>query len=291
MENHDHPEAWLEAASGMQTPIRGSCFLGRGPSNNVILANDKVSRRHAMIHTQVGDEFWLFDLGSRNGTYLNGRRIAQPRRLADQDQIEVGTFKFTFRQSKLARVPSASGEGTGQTIQDIKNVDCWLLVADIEASTQFARRLPAGEAPRVTANWLAACKQIIDDHGGTINKFLGDGFFAYWPERPNAAASAAAAVSGLRQLQAKGDPRFRMVLHYGTVFAGGSASLGEESLLGAEVNFVFRMEKLASSAGLTDLLSEPASLRIRHLLPTVEECRQTVPGFEGKYSFLRFESD
>src|SRR6266550_4470699 len=95
-----------------------------------------------------------------------------------------------------------------------------LLVADIEDSTQFTQRLPAEEAPRVTGRWLAECKQIIDNHAGTINKFLGDGFFAYWLERESAAASVVKALKDLRQEQDKDYPRFRVVLHYGKVFVG-----------------------------------------------------------------------
>src|SRR6266516_7525877 len=43
------------------------------------------------------------------------------------------------------------------------------------------------------------------------------------------------------------EPRFRFIFHFGPVAIGGVASLGEESLMGIEVNFAFRLEKLASS--------------------------------------------
>ena len=38
----------------------------------------RVSRRHAVIQAQVSDEYWLGDSGSRNGTYVNAKRIAKP---------------------------------------------------------------------------------------------------------------------------------------------------------------------------------------------------------------------
>src|SRR5204862_4910974 len=128
----------------------------------------------------------------------NGRRVTQPCRLADKDQISIADYIFIFRQPQKERSVKDHSVGAEKTIQEIKTLNCWLLVADIESSTQFTKQLPADEAPRVTGRWLADCKQIIDDHGGTINKFLGDGFFAYWLEREEAAASVA---QGLRVLQ------------------------------------------------------------------------------------------
>ena len=172
--------------------------------------------------------------------------------------------------------------------QEIKTVNCWLLLADIESSTQFTQRLPAEEAPRITGRWLADCKQTIDDQGGTINKFLGDGFFAYWFEGENTPVLVAKVLEALKKDQARDHPRFRVVLHYGKVFVGGAASLGEESLLGNEVNFVFRMEKLAGSLGTPRLMSEPANERMKSLCPTQEQGRQPLAGFEGHFLFFKF---
>lgn len=288
MDNPTSTAPWLESANGQQTPIRGNCVLGRATASTVVLPSDRVSRRHAMVHAQGDDEFWLVDLGSANGTYLNGRRVTQPCRLADKDEIAVGDYSFTFRQPQRQRAPADNAVGTEKTIQEIKSLNCWLLVADIESSTQFTQRLPADEAPRITGRWLAECKQIIDDHGGTINKFLGDGFFAYWLERGEMSGSVAKALGVLRQQQQKEHPRFRVVLHYGKVFVGGAASMGEESLLGNEVNFVFRMEKLAGSMGAPRLMSEAAHERIKSLCPAEEQSRHPLAGFPGDFLFFSF---
>ena len=241
-----------------------------------------------MVNAQGEDGFWLIDLGSANGTYLNGRRVSQPCRLRDKDQITIADYRFTFRQPQAPDSPAADRPRTEKTIQEIKTLNCWLLVADIEASTQFTQRLAPDEVPRITGRWLAECKQIIDDHGGMINKFLGDGFFAYWLEGENSAGSVLTTLGSLQQEQAKEHPRFRVVLHFGKVFLGGAATLGEESLLGNEVNFVFRMEKLAGSMGALRLMSEAAKNQFRSLCTPTEEARKTLPGFEGEFTFFRF---
>jgi pSer/pThr/pTyr-binding forkhead associated (FHA) protein len=66
--------------------------------NAVVLDSPKVSRRHAIINVQNVGEFCLIDLGSSNGTFLSKRRIHQPLRRCDYDQIVIGDSVFTFRQ-------------------------------------------------------------------------------------------------------------------------------------------------------------------------------------------------
>ena len=287
MEEKSQASAWLTASSGQQTSIRGTCLLGRAANNTIVLPGDKVSRRHSMVHAQGQDEYWLVDLGSSNGTYLNGRRVSQPCQLSDGDQITIAEHRFTFAHPRTKGPSAADRSGAEKTIQEIRSLNCWLLLADIESSTQFTKRLPAEEAPRVTGRWLAACKQIVDDNHGAINKFLGDGFFAYWVEREDSAAAVARAVTQLKAMQQTADPRFRLVLHHGKVFVGGEASMGEESLLGNEVNFVFRMEKLAGSIGEPALLSEAANSQIKEFLPTAEEGSHPVSSFDGTFLFFR----
>ncbi len=279
-------EAWLDTNNGQKVPVQGNCSFGRAPGNTVVLPGDKVSRRHAMVHAQCESEFWLVDLGSANGTYVNGRRVTQPCRLSDGDEIRIASHAFSFRNQKTATSPDV--EHTEKTIQDIRGVECWLLVADIAGSTELSRKLPAEEAPRVTGRWLAQCKQVIEDNAGAINKFLGDGFLAYWSGGQDGALQVAKAVKALTALQEQGTPRFRLVLHHGKVFVGGGASMGEESLMGNEVNFVFRMEKLASSLGQLRLMSASAAAIIKPHISLGAELRQGLQGFDGEFTFLEF---
>lgn len=279
--------AWLERASGEKISIQGTCFIGRSNTSNLMLPSEKVSRRHAMIQTQ-GTEFWLIDLGSANGTYLNGRRVGQPCRLNDNDQIAIADFQFLFRCNSTRRFERRAEFSTGgETIPDIRSGKCWLLVADIISSTQLAQKVAPEEAPRITARWLLDCKQLVEDCTGTINKFLGDGFFSYWlDEDGTKAPQVAAALESLKELQQKAEPPFRVVVHYGKVFLGGGGSMGEESLMGSEVNFVFRMEKVASGLGRPILISEPAEQFLRKLLSLSEEGAHPVPSFDGEFKFF-----
>jgi adenylate cyclase len=288
MSDTTHNGAWLEQVGGGRTDIQGTCALGRSSSNHVVLLDEKVSRRHSIVHAQAGHEYCLVDLGSRNGTYLNGRRVVQPTLLKDQDQIEIGPFRLAFR---MAAVPAEKVDDetvTAQTIQEIKSSDCWLLLADIESSTQLVHSMPAEQLSMITGRWLADCRQALEENHGTINKYLGDGFFAYWHDREATAASVAQALLSLKILQASANPAFRVVMHYGKVFTGGSATLGEESLMGREVNFVFRTEKVAGGLGERCFLSEAAAQKLAEHLPTESLGQHAVPSFEGEFGFFRY---
>ena len=80
---------------GESFPLRGDRMtVGRRPDSDVFLDDVTVSRDHALIVRRNGG-FWLDDLGSLNGTYVNRRRI-DSHRLEDGDELQVGKYKLTF---------------------------------------------------------------------------------------------------------------------------------------------------------------------------------------------------
>src|SRR5437867_12295360 len=88
--------AWLET-NGEHHFLHGTCSVGRAAANTLVLDLPKVSRMHALIQVQNIGEFWLVDLGSSNGTFLNKRRVHQPVGLDDQDKILIVGKQFLFR--------------------------------------------------------------------------------------------------------------------------------------------------------------------------------------------------
>ncbi len=76
---------------------QGKNILGRDATASVVIDDGTVSRRHARI-TIAGGKATLEDLGSKNGTFLNGKRLAGgPRPLVAGDQIQMGSVFLTFR--------------------------------------------------------------------------------------------------------------------------------------------------------------------------------------------------
>jgi adenylate cyclase len=251
----------------------------------IVLESPKVSRRHALIHLQNIGEAWLIDFGSSNGTFLNKRRIHQPVRLSDGDQITIGDQIFKFRQP-LAISDEYKTVVTQRTLREIENIPCWLLVADIRSFTPLSRSMQSEDLDVLLGAWIFTCKEIIENQHGFVNKYLGDGFLAYWPDAATTPEEIVAVISALKQFQQKGGPDFRFVVHFGPVAIGGIASMGEESLMGSEVNLIFRLEKLAGSLGELSALSETAHAKLEGFLPARSLGEFELKGFEGKRTFF-----
>jgi pSer/pThr/pTyr-binding forkhead associated (FHA) protein len=83
-------------------PNAGSKFLidkdvttaGRHPESDIFLDDVTVSRRHAEFERQ-DDKFYIRDVGSLNGTYVNRQRVDRAE-LAGGDELQIGKFKLTF---------------------------------------------------------------------------------------------------------------------------------------------------------------------------------------------------
>ena len=72
--------------------------IGRGGQNDVALAGDEfASARHVRVESRR-DGVWVHDLGSTNGTFVNGVRIDRPRRLAGGDVLRVGETELRFEE-------------------------------------------------------------------------------------------------------------------------------------------------------------------------------------------------
>jgi adenylate cyclase len=280
--------AWLEDPAGERLPIISPCSLGRASSNEVVLLDQLVSRRHAIIQVQGENEYWLVDFGSRNGSYLNGKRIAQPTQLRDGDVLRFGSLEYRFHQPDSTARSHAPSLLADHTMADIRSARCWLLVADIIDSTKLIAELSPDLLPEVTGQWLAQSRDIIEEQGGRINQFVGDGFFAYWRDHDLAPEQIHRAVQALRAMQGTGSPPFRFVVHVGAVTFGGVSVGEEERISGGEVHFVFRMEKLASRLGELRLLSERAQARLRQHLIARNVGQHELHGFEGQFAFYAF---
>jgi adenylate cyclase len=280
----EEPEAWLERED-QEHILEGSCSIGRATLNSLVIDSAKVSRLHAIIHSERAGVFWLVDLGSSNGTFLNKRRIHEPTRLRDCDQITIGGNTFTFRQS---RDPSDRPRSTApvMTLQEqIEEIPCWLLVADIKNFTPLTRELLSDKLAMLVGSWLAVCKDIIEKHDGTVNKYLGDGILAYWPDDEGTAKNIVAVIAALKQAQNR-EPEFRFIIHFGLVGIGGVSAVREETLMGSEVNLVFRLEKLLASLGEPCGISDAAHAKLKEVVPSRALGDYELKGFEAKRSLF-----
>ncbi len=89
----------------LRHPLEGTrVAIGRHPGNDIVLdGDDRVSRLHAVLD-RVGGGWCLTDLGSSNGTSVNGVRISAGRALRQGDEVLVGSTRMVYRVSRPDRV-------------------------------------------------------------------------------------------------------------------------------------------------------------------------------------------
>jgi len=102
---------WLVDQDGVHNLKVGLNTIGRMPDNDVSVADGSVSRRHCaiVVHASRGCE--LFDTASKNGTFINGQKIAGPTTLKPGDQIRLCDRQFVFLTGDRADPPDDDANG------------------------------------------------------------------------------------------------------------------------------------------------------------------------------------
>jgi diguanylate cyclase (GGDEF)-like protein len=79
-------------------------MMGRDPSCHLVLLSGSVSRRHAAAESDMDGNIWLRDLGSTNGTFLNGERVDGRQPLTFGDRIDIGQLSLRLERMSDAEI-------------------------------------------------------------------------------------------------------------------------------------------------------------------------------------------
>ncbi len=124
--------------------------IGRHPACDIRISEETVSRRHARIVAAEGG-YVLEDLGSRNGTYVNGQRVTSPQRLCDQDTICIFNTEVEFCDPPAARSAVRSGDQTvvsnGQVHPSLKPNGATLTAAKMADQQPSGTKLTGPKLP------------------------------------------------------------------------------------------------------------------------------------------------
>jgi adenylate cyclase len=243
---------------GVEYALADFNLLGRSPDATIRLQDNGVSRQHATIRRD-GGLYWISDLGSANGSFVNDVAITTARALRHGDRIQLGTCLFSFETDDGDQEGhSASSTNMMHTVAlPVKTVKATLLVGDLRNFTSLSAQLSAEEVAAMLREWYAQCEQVLKSRGAIIDKFIGDGVFAYWAgdsiEVRKRATEAARILSGpeagnspvrkaLREDRGL-EVHCHIGLNVGDV-ALGAMGRGVNTAVGEEVNVTFRIESL-----------------------------------------------
>lgn len=264
----------LKAGQGPpHLPLAGSnCWtVGRSDDNNLVLGDRWISRNHAMLQCMDTGEYYLIDLGSRNGSFINGRRVSIPVTLRNGDDVTFGQTRFVFYCPPLQAAEPVSSNDFDQShylsATDILHVRRLIsvLVVDIRDYTILTRQLDEKVLSEAIGTWFREAGAIIGRYGSWVDKYVGDAVMAVWIHgtqeiTPRAMHQIAQAMSELNSMTGKLHEGFSLpfALRIGAGLNTGYAMVGnagsrdhpDYTPLGDTVNAAFRFESSTKQLGL-----------------------------------------
>ncbi len=172
-----------------------------------------------------------------------------------------------------------------------------IMFVDLRDFTSFAETAPARELALVLSEYRQLVTQTIFDHGGTVDKFIGDGIMAVFGQpRPKEDDADRALACGLDLVDALSDWRNHGVrngypaldaaigLHYGTVVGGvlDSGCHSQFTVIGDTVNVAQRLETLAKSLDAPLVVSSELLARLKGPVPPALWTPQTAVALPGR---------
>ncbi len=166
--------------------------IGRDPSNDLVLPDAMVSRRHALIECR-GSQFFLRDCNSSNGSLVNGDRVTE-RSLRDGDLVAIGSARLLFREEAEAVDPA------GKVVQhpSAPRLQCPSCQADYRKGDAFCKqcgnRLQEGPARTVCPSCGSAVSlpaRFCNACGGALQREEGPAAAGAAPPAPGPVAPSA----------------------------------------------------------------------------------------------------
>lgn len=138
--------------------------IGRVAGNDIVLPTPEVSRSHCMVVLEPGRGAVVSDLGSTNGTFVEGRRVTEPVLLSDHTLLGVGSHTLLYRCGTPEQLARAA------TLQQ-----------EMERAIRYVRAVlpePIAEGP-IRADWVFLPSESLGGDGFGYHR-LRDGRFAFW---------------------------------------------------------------------------------------------------------------
>ncbi|MFN8390315.1 MAG: adenylate/guanylate cyclase domain-containing protein [Bdellovibrionota bacterium] len=256
--------------------------VGRAKTNDIIVSDRDVSRFHATFSASENGVV-LSDLSSTNGTFVNGRRISTPVDILSADSVTLGNARIDVQLHYTDDMSQA--DGTRTALSELQTVEVTVLLVDIVGYTRHSQELPADAVAKMLRSWFELVGPIIVDHGGEIDKYIGDCVMALWrgsaaTVTKKATSAVEAAIDIIRKTKELGlsenwpysasHPWFcRAALNSGTALFGavGAGDRRNYTVLGDAINVAFRIESLAGKLKTDVILSQNTAVHVKDSFP------------------------
>ncbi|NEP89366.1 MAG: adenylate/guanylate cyclase domain-containing protein [Okeania sp. SIO2C2] len=254
--------------------VGNNCWtIGRGRDNTFVLTDRWISRNHAMIQQMDKGDFYLIDLGSRNGSFVNSRRVSIPVILKDSDRLVFGQTELEFNCPLLGLDKQSGIDGDSQDFTATLHVRRLIsvMVMDIRDFTVLTRKLDERVLSEVIGSWFRQAGDIIRKNGSWVDKYIGDAIMAVWFHGAEGVSSAEMirifqALKDLYEVTRELSKIYPLPFPlrvgagintgYAMVSNAGSSERSDYTALGDTVNAAFRLESSTKEIGMDIALGE-----------------------------------
>jgi adenylate cyclase len=268
------PSAYLEVEidgtkSRFSIPEDTALRIGRSETVSLVLDDESVSRRHALLQRAEDDQYYITDLGSSNGTYVNQQRVSTPVILQSGDIVSIGSFTLTFcREADPQIMASAKSRATNHVFAP-KLIT--VMVADIRDFSLLAQRIDARALSEIVGTLFREAGKVLHDRGTWAQKYIGDAVMAVWVHPAaepgikefwaifDALSQVFGIAAGIQESHHLSAPiRLGVGINTGWASVGnvGSIATADYTALGEVVNKAFRLESATRELGCELALGE-----------------------------------
>jgi adenylate cyclase len=265
-----------------------SWAVGRGDGCPIPLDSRSVSRLHALIQRRDCGDYSVVDLGSLNGSFVNGKRVGFPVVLGDGDTLAFGECRLVFRCAMRGSAAAAleTGSRGAPTAAMHTQTLTTIVVVDIRDFTPLARTLSEDLLSQTVGTWFLRVGQAAQRQGSWAQRYFGDAMMAVWvhDDATRVAADLARALRAVCDIEAATHEVSRALplpapLRIGAGINTGPAIVGgsDYTALGDAVNMAFRLQEATKTLGLDVALGSPS----------FETLAQPRPAFTLRWALLK----
>ncbi|MGL5034762.1 MAG: FHA domain-containing protein [Microcystaceae cyanobacterium] len=283
-------------------PLRDkNCWtIGRNQENDIAILDDTISRNHAILQTNDAGDFLLIDLGSSNGTFVNGRRVSIPITLQNRDKITFGQTELDF----FSTTESISDDNNA-----LENTDkqtnvlherrlMTVMVADMRNFTGLSRQMDEKILSILIGNWFRQAGHILRQADSWVDKYIGDAVMGIWFHGQDE-VQIAEILRIFRAINTLNLVTKKMTHHYplpfplkigvglntGYAMVGntGSGDNPDYTAIGDTVNAAFRLESATKVLGVDVALgvkTYESLAQFHHLTEYFKEYKADLKGYE-----------
>lgn len=208
--------------------------------------------------------------------------VAQGMADITRESVESEVRRVLLQRFLPKTVIDANTHASLHLLTEPRSNDATVLISDIRSFTAFAEQLPPADVLTLLNNVQGMFADIVKEHGGTVDKFMGDGMLAVFgapdpadDHADRAVAAAQAMLDSVARMNATSDGaplRIGVGVHSGRVVTGvlGSGTRLEFTVIGDTVNIASRLEAMTKEKGVAAIISDDTLSLVRSSLQNLQ---------------------